>query len=72
VIYRAKFDRPYLCARQKSRLLRISIPRRSPHPVPDAEPEIELRAVAIVRRPLVIGQDPETGRPLAIPVPARG
>ncbi|WP_182875638.1 AAA family ATPase [Microbispora sp. H10670] len=50
--------------------IEISVRLRDPwaepilHPLLDDEPEIELPEVADARRPLVIGQDPETGAPL--------
>lgn len=37
-----------------------------PHPLLDAAPEIPLPPVADVRDPIIIGMDPETGRPLAL------
>jgi len=37
-----------------------------PHPVLDNEPEIELPERQSVRDPLIVGQDPETGRPLTV------
>ncbi|WP_433519022.1 winged helix-turn-helix domain-containing protein [Nonomuraea sp. CA-143628] len=39
-----------------------------PHPLLDPHPEIELPEVGDVTRPLIIGQDPETGRPLELVV----
>ncbi|RGA04488.1 winged helix-turn-helix transcriptional regulator [Microbispora triticiradicis] len=50
--------------------IEISVRLRDPwaapilHPLLDPEPEIELPEVADARRPLVVGQDPETGKPL--------
>jgi hypothetical protein len=37
-----------------------------PHPLLDATPEIVLPEVADVREPIIIGMDPETGRPLTV------
>jgi hypothetical protein len=37
-----------------------------PHPVLDAAPEIDLSGPYSITQPAVIGQDPETGKPLAI------
>ena len=37
-----------------------------PHPLLDAAPEIPLPQLADVRDPIIIGMDPETGRPLAL------
>ncbi|MGI5155850.1 hypothetical protein [Microbispora sp. CA-102843] len=37
-----------------------------PHPLLDPTPEIPLPRVADVREPLIIGMDPETGRPLEV------
>jgi len=54
--------------------LRVSIRHQDPwakpalHPLLDEAPEITLPAAATVRQPLIIGQDPETGRPLTLPV----
>lgn len=39
-----------------------------PHPLLDPHPEIQLPEVQDVTNPLVIGQDPETGRPLELVV----
>lgn len=52
----------------------ISIRRKDPwaqaipHPTLDDAPEIELPEVADATKPLVVGQDPETGKPLLFPV----
>ncbi len=52
--------------------IRISIRTRDPwkHPIPhpllDSDPEIELPVPATITKPLIVGQDPETGKPLAI------
>ncbi|MBO3744893.1 hypothetical protein J5X84_02355 [Streptosporangiaceae bacterium NEAU-GS5] len=50
--------------------LRLTDPWATPivHPVLDLRPEIELPEIADIRQPLVIGQDPETGRPLTLTV----
>ncbi|MET8140011.1 hypothetical protein ABZU32_06850 [Sphaerisporangium sp. NPDC005288] len=54
--------------------VRISVRHRdpwadpTPHPMLDSDPEIVLPEVADVREPLIIGIDPETGRPLEIVV----
>lgn len=37
-----------------------------PHPLLDTDPEIELPVPATITKPLIVGQDPESGRPLAI------
>lgn len=39
-----------------------------PHPLFDDAPEIELDVPCTVRKPLPVGQDPETGTPLELPV----
>ncbi len=39
-----------------------------PHPLLDPAPEIPLPSVADIREPLIIGMDPETGKPLQIPL----
>jgi hypothetical protein len=50
----------------------ISIRERNPwahpitHPVLCEEPEIDLSGPCTVRQPLIVGQDPETGRPLTL------
>lgn len=54
--------------------LRISVRMQNPwatpvlHPLLDPNSEIELPEVGDVTRPLIIGQDPETGRPLGLTV----
>ena len=54
--------------------IRISIRYRDPwvhaipHPLLDAFPEIELPALRTIREPLIVGQDPETGKPLTLTV----
>lgn len=39
-----------------------------PHPVLDDAPEIDLSGPCTCRDPFIVGQDPETGTPLALPV----
>jgi hypothetical protein len=54
--------------------VRVDIREKDPwakpilHPVLDREPEIDLSGPCSCRDPFVIGQDPETGDPLTIPV----
>jgi hypothetical protein len=54
--------------------VRISVRRQDPwkdaipHPVLTPQPEIDLPVPCTVREPLIVGQDPETGRPLKLPV----
>lgn len=38
------------------------------HPVLDPDPELELPVPCTIREPLPVGQDPETGHPLTLPV----
>ena len=52
--------------------IRISIRYRDPwqhaipHPLLDKNPEVDLPVPATIRKPLVLGQDPETGKPLTL------
>lgn len=54
--------------------IRISIRRQdpwanpSPHPLLDEDPEVQLPAQADITKPLPVGLDPETGRPLPMEV----
>jgi transposase-like protein len=56
----------------------ISIRHRDPwkhaiaHPLLDPDPEITLPVPASIRDPLILGQDPETGRPLSLLAWAEG
>lgn len=54
--------------------VRISIRREDPwakpifHPVIDDDPEIDLCGAYSIRKPATVGQDPETGHPLGVPL----